>query len=187
MGILNTTARSPHRRTALLALSALSLLLLAVAPMLAPAPIDYAVEVKPILNRNCLSCHGGVRKKAGFSLLFEEEALAATASGKPAILPGDADHSEMIRRLRLTDPEERMPYHKAPLSEAEISILEQWINEGAHFAQHWAYRPVQEPRPPEADGSPSSCNRPSRNWTDISMRSSPTWACSGHPLQRKGP
>jgi len=148
MGILNTTARSPHRRTALLALSALSLLLLAVAPMLAPAPIDYAVEVKPILNRNCLSCHGGVRKKAGFSLLFEEEALAATASGKPAILPGDADHSEMIRRLRLRDPEERMPYHKAPLSEAEISILEQWINEGAHFAQHWAYRPVQEPRPP---------------------------------------
>lgn len=124
--------------------------LLMALPALYRKPVDYQAEVKPILNRHCLSCHGGVRKKAGFSLLFEEEALAPTASGKPAILPGDARHSEMIRRLRLDDPEERMPYHKDRLSEEDISILERWVDEGARFSTHWAYRPVEAPSNPSS-------------------------------------
>src|ERR1700710_2765683 len=70
--------------------------------------IDYNTQVKPIFNENCITCHGGVRRKAGFSLLFRSEALANTESGKPAIIPGDPEHSEMIRRLTLKDPEERM-------------------------------------------------------------------------------
>ena len=47
--------------------------------------IDFNTDVKPILNKKCISCHGGVKKKGGFSLLFPSEALAATESGKPAI------------------------------------------------------------------------------------------------------
>ena len=73
-------------------------------------PIDFTLEVKPIINKYCITCHGGVRQKGGFSLLFREEALAKTESGKRAIIPGDADNSEMIRRITLNDPEERMPY-----------------------------------------------------------------------------
>jgi mono/diheme cytochrome c family protein len=122
--------------------------LAAAVPALQRQPVDYQAEVKPILNRHCLSCHGGVRKKAGFSLLFEEEALAPTASGRPAIVPGDAAHSEMIRRLRLHDPEERMPYRKAPLSDDEIAVLERWVDEGARFGTHWAYRPLAAPVEP---------------------------------------
>ena len=44
--------------------------------------IDYNTQVKPIFNNKCISCHGGVKAKAGFSLLFREEALAKTKSGK---------------------------------------------------------------------------------------------------------
>ena len=47
--------------------------------------IDYNTQVKPIFNKNCITCHGGIRRKAGFSLLFRSEALANTESGKPAI------------------------------------------------------------------------------------------------------
>lgn len=107
-------------------------------------PVDYNVDVKPIINKKCISCHGGVKKKAGFSLLFEEEALAATASGKPAIIPGDAKNSEMIKRLHYTDLEERMPYREDPLSEEEKDILTRWINEGAKFSTHWAYESVKK-------------------------------------------
>ena len=32
--------------------------------------IDFNTEVKPILNKKCITCHGGVKRKAGFSLLF---------------------------------------------------------------------------------------------------------------------
>src|SRR5881275_1107605 len=95
--------------------------------------IDFNTEVKPILNKKCITCHGGVRRQANFSLLFRTEALARTKSGKYAIIPGDPDHSEMIRRIRSKDPEERMPYHHEPLSEREISILTKWIRQGARW------------------------------------------------------
>ena len=105
--------------------------------------IDYNTQVKPILNKNCITCHGGVRRKAGFSLLFRSEALANTESGKPAIIPGEPEHSEMIRRLTLKDPEERMPYKHAPLPAKEIDILRNWIKQGAHWGEHWAYTAVK--------------------------------------------
>jgi hypothetical protein len=40
--------------------------------------IDYSTQVKPIFNKKCIACHGGVKQKAGFSLLFREEALGNT-------------------------------------------------------------------------------------------------------------
>jgi hypothetical protein len=110
--------------------------------------IDYNDEVKPILNKHCLACHGGVRKKEGFSLLTREDALAPTDSGMPAIVPGHPEHSEFIRRLSLTDPEERMPYGEAPLTKEEIAILTKWVKEGAQWETHWAFRPVEKPPVP---------------------------------------
>ncbi|MBI1227251.1 MAG: DUF1553 domain-containing protein [Bacteroidetes bacterium] len=106
--------------------------------------VDYNAEVKPILNKHCLSCHGGVRKKEGFSLLTREDALAPTDSGKPAIVPGHPDQSEFIRRLTLADPEERMPYGKEPLTKEEIAILTKWVKAGLPWEKHWAYRPVEK-------------------------------------------
>jgi hypothetical protein len=111
-------------------------------------PVSYSKEVKPILNQKCISCHGGVKKKGGFSLLFREEALAPTGSGKPAIIPGNASASDMIKRLSHADPEERMPYHEAPLSTDEIDILTRWVNEGAKYETHWSYLPVEKPLVP---------------------------------------
>ncbi|MBZ5855973.1 DUF1553 domain-containing protein [Flavihumibacter profundi] len=111
-------------------------------------PVDFSADVKPILNKKCITCHGGVKAKAGFSVLFREEAMAPTESGKPAILPGDPDHSELIRRITNKDPEERMPYQHEPLSKDEIDIFRRWIKQGAKWGDHWAYLPVkQEPVP----------------------------------------
>jgi hypothetical protein len=106
--------------------------------------IDYSTQVKPILNRHCLSCHGGVKKQGGFSLLFKEEAYAKCESGKYAIVPGDASSSEMIKRINHDDPEERMPHEKDALSKEEIDILTKWIDQGAEWGEHWAYQPVQK-------------------------------------------
>ncbi|SUJ28877.1 Protein of uncharacterised function (DUF1549) [Sphingobacterium spiritivorum] len=113
-------------------------------------PVDFSTEVKPILNKHCITCHGGVKKNGGFSILFENEAFAKAESGKPAIIRGDAEHSEFIKRLSHEDPELRMPYNAAPLSEAEIDILKRWINEGAKWGEHWAYtlpKEVEVPKP----------------------------------------
>jgi len=113
--------------------------------------VDFSADVKPILNKKCISCHGGVKKQGGFSVLFREEALAATKSGHPAIIPGDPDGSEMIKRLTSKDPEERMPYKHEPLSGDEISILKKWIKQGAQWGDHWAYLPVKSIPVPDID------------------------------------
>ncbi len=101
--------------------------------------VDFSSQIKPILNNKCITCHGGVKKSGGFSLLFEKEAFADNESGKPAIIPGDASGSELIRRIHETDPEQRMPYEKPPLSDEEIDLLTRWIDQGAEWGQHWAY------------------------------------------------
>ena len=44
-------------------------------PGTAPEPISYNEDVRPIFNENCMTCHGGVRRKSGVSLLFREAAL----------------------------------------------------------------------------------------------------------------
>jgi hypothetical protein len=111
--------------------------------------IDYSAQVKPIFNKKCIACHGGVKQKAGFSLLFREEALGNTEAGRPAIIPGNPEASELIRRITETDPEERMPYKHEPLSKEEIQILTQWIKEGAPWGEHWAYLPVKKEKIPE--------------------------------------
>lgn len=123
----------------------------AFACMTSGHEIDFNTEVKPILNKKCITCHGGVKRQGGFSLLFRSDALAINKSGIPAIIPGDPSGSELIRRLRLKDPEERMPYKHPPLSASEISILEKWIRQGAKWGDHWAYVPVEKTAVPKVD------------------------------------
>ena len=117
--------------------------------------VDFSTQIKPILNNNCITCHGGVKTNGGFSLLFEDEAFAITESGKPAIIRGDASGSEFIKRLKEKDLELRMPYEKSPLSEEEIDLLTRWIDQGAEWGEHWAYSL------PEKVDVPSSINEAS--------------------------
>ena len=73
--------------------------------------VDFSRDIRPILNQNCLHCHGGVRQKNGVSFMFREEALGVGKSGRRTIVPGKPDSSELIARVTSRDPETRMPYH----------------------------------------------------------------------------
>jgi hypothetical protein len=142
-----------HRRLLIVVAVLLGIALSAWLILSPERPVDFNTQVKPIFNKKCIVCHGGVRRQADFSLLFRADALAKTKSGRPAILPGDPDHSEMIRRLTLKDPEDRMPYKHPPLTGGEITILRNWIKQGAHWGDHWAYIPVQPVEPPAPKAS----------------------------------
>ncbi|MFT7034374.1 MAG: hypothetical protein ACJA2S_002888 [Cyclobacteriaceae bacterium] len=103
--------------------------------------IDFNSQVRPILNNNCLGCHGGVKKQSDLSFLFMEDALLPAKSGKLAIIPGDADGSELIRRVMSLDPEVVMPPEDHRLNEQEVGILKDWIDQGAKSPDHWVYVP----------------------------------------------
>ncbi|NBC05185.1 MAG: DUF1549 domain-containing protein, partial [Bacteroidetes bacterium] len=113
--------------------------------------VDYNKDIKPILNNQCIACHGGVKRSSGFSLLFQEEAYSPNESGKPAIVPGNPEESEMIRRINHPNPEERMPPEGEPLSEEKIELLTEWIEQGANWGKHWAYQKPQPVSPPQVN------------------------------------
>ncbi len=110
--------------------------------------ISYNDHIRPILNKKCLPCHGGVKAEAGFSLLFREDAMGEMDSGKKAIVPGNHKKSELYQRLISTDPESRMPQEAAPLLKEEIDLIATWIDEGAAWEDHWAYIPPELPELP---------------------------------------
>ena len=95
--------------------------------------VSFNAEVRPIFNAHCVGCHGGVKQSGELGLIFRKDAMAA-------IVPGSAARSELIKRVRHTNPEVRMPYERAPLSKADIRTLERWIDQGAEWEEHWAYR-----------------------------------------------
>ena len=135
-------------------------LVIAIQSCKPKTPIDFSTQIKPILNNKCITCHGGVKKSGGFSLLFEAEAFENTESGKPAIIRGNASASEFIKRLHEDDPELRMPYEKTKLSDKEIDLLTRWIDQGAKWGQHWAYSlPEKVSIPSVAIQTESSINK----------------------------
>ena len=113
--------------------------------------IDFNTQIKPIINEKCISCHGGVKKNAGFSFLFEKDALGNTKEGTPAIIPGNSKKSRMIQRLHETDLELRMPYEKPALIKEEIELFTKWIDQGAKWGTHWAYVPPKKDELPQVD------------------------------------
>lgn len=101
--------------------------------------ISFNEHVRPILNEHCVSCHGGVKKQGDLNLLFEHTAKAQAKSGKIAIVPNNLDASELYKRIIHSDPEIRMPLDGPALTNQEISILADWIRDGAQWEKHWAY------------------------------------------------
>src|SRR5947199_886128 len=101
--------------------------------------VQFSRDIRPILNQNCVPCHGGVRQKNGVSFIYREEALGTGKSGRRTIVPGKPDDSELIARVSSKNPEARMPYHGPPLTQQQIELLRQWIKEGAKWEDHWAF------------------------------------------------
>ncbi len=107
----------------------------------AAAQIDFNRDIRPILNGNCIACHGGVKQAGGVSFSYREQALGTGKSGRPTVIPGNPRGSELMARVTSGNPETRMPLHAAPLSPEKIALLRQWIKEGATWENYWAFVP----------------------------------------------
>lgn len=125
--------------------SSLALVTLAsLTATVAAASPDFDREIAPLLAAKCLKCHGAAAPEGGLSLASRESALRPRGDSPPVIVPRDPDRSELLRRITLTDPDERMPPTGEPLSAAEIDRVRDWIAAGAEWPNHWAYRPLAE-------------------------------------------
>lgn len=132
----------------------------------AAAEISFNRDIRPILTKNCTTCHGGVKKAGGVSFLFREDLLGRGDSGRRLVTPGQPDESELIRRIRTRDPLDRMPppdHHPEPLADADVALLSAWIEQGAEWQDHWAYEPPS-PQPVPTVSDPSWPRQPLDHW-----------------------
>ncbi len=109
--------------------------------------VDFDREVRPILAERCLTCHGGIRRKGGLSLMTAAEAQAPAKSRRKAVVPGRPGESELLERVAHADPDRRMPQEGPPLGEAEIGTLRRWISGGAAWPSTWSFRAIRRPEP----------------------------------------
>jgi len=144
----------------LLSTSVASLLGIAVAAASATAAsppsakVDFARDISPILSAKCFACHGPDEhaRKAKLRLDVRESALAPR-DGKPAIVPGSLAKSELWRRITNKNPDDVMPPRKEGkrLTSAETALLKKWLEQGALYAEHWAFVPPVRPVVPRRD------------------------------------
>lgn len=156
--MLYGTHRTSQIGKAALPLAAIALLnALAAAGAAAEHAIDFARDIRPILNNACLHCHGPdpETREAGLRLDSAAEAFAPRRNGA-AIVPGDPEASTLIARVTSSDPNRVMPppeMDKA-LAPHEIDLLRDWIAAGAPWPEHWGFqRPEQPPLPEVQDAS----------------------------------
>jgi hypothetical protein len=103
-----------------------SVLVVAVAAV-EPPTVDFARDVRPILQTHCAACHAGGRSKGDFSLQSRGDMLAHPE----AVIPGDSGASLLLQLVRGDDPEWFMPPKGPRLDADEIEILRRWIDDGA--------------------------------------------------------
>jgi hypothetical protein len=102
----------------------------------AGAPVDFSRDIRPILERSCMSCHSGEKPKGGYELGTRDLALKGGQSGEPAILPGHPERSPLLRFVQDQVEDLEMPpvgrRDKFPaLTKDEVARLNAWIALGA--------------------------------------------------------
>ena len=130
------------------------------ASAILPEKISFNEHIQPILSEYCYHCHGpdaGTRKprKEPLRLDIETDAFLIRDFGTPVIIKGKPEESELVRLIRSTDKDEIMPppeSHKT-MGAREIALLEKWIEQGAEYENHWAYKAVTRPEPPKNNWS----------------------------------
>jgi hypothetical protein len=94
----------------------------------------YSDIIQPVLQSRCYSCHGKNKQKGKLRM---DDSLRLMKGGKdgPVIIPGNAEKSEMAKRLSLPrDDDDHMPPKEKPQpTEQEIALIHWWIASGAPF------------------------------------------------------
>jgi mono/diheme cytochrome c family protein len=121
-----------------------------------------------LILARCVECHGADGQESHLRLDSRAAILRGGDFG-PAAVAGKADASELIRRVKTTNPEQMMPPDGERLTADEVAALASWIDAGlpwpGHEAEldeeavrdprldHWAWQPITKPSLPVANAA----------------------------------
>jgi mono/diheme cytochrome c family protein len=125
-------AMSSNTRLAALFVLALSMGACTLSKNTVPEDEAFFVsEVKPILERNCLACHSTNANPSRLNL-SGPEVLHIGRGGKRFIVPGKPDESLIVTAIsRRGGHANLMPRVELSLTEDQVGIIREWIENGA--------------------------------------------------------
>ncbi len=128
--------------------------------------IDFARDVRPILQRHCYACHGPRQQDSGLRLDLRARTMAGgDLFGTEILVAGNAIESRLIQFVSRDDAELRMPPEGDRLTAEEIATLASWVQQGANWPDSlageleptrppWSLNPLAEPELPAGTGHP---------------------------------
>lgn len=106
-------------------------------PASTKAGVTYAMDIKPLLDKSCVQCHGGAKPKAKLKLDSLEGALKGGKDGK-VVIPGDSAKSLLVQAAGhvakdkdLWMPPKRAEKKAPPLTADQVGLVRAWIDQGA--------------------------------------------------------
>ena len=114
--------------------------------------IDFNRDIRPILSDRCFHCHGPDAENQRSDYRLDTEAAAhAELDGYFGIVPGDLKESELHWRIRAPKGDvDVMPPEDSnrSLTDEERDLLDAWIEQGAQYDTHWAFKQPERPELP---------------------------------------
>jgi mono/diheme cytochrome c family protein len=131
-------------------------------PPAAAQPVDFARDIQPLLEKNCVKCHGAEKQKGDLRLDGKAAAMRGTSDGA-VILPGKGAESRLVAAVAGVDEDLVMPPKGERLTPEQVGMLRRWIDDGAVWADdgtardplksHWSFQKVRKPAVPAEEGS----------------------------------
>jgi hypothetical protein len=126
----------------------------------------FEKSIRPVLVRECYSCHATTAKKVRGGLTLDTRAgLRKGGDTGPAVVPGDAENSLLLAAIRHAHDKLKMP-PKKKLGDDVLADFEKWVAMGApdprdgsakvgkqeidieKGRQFWSFRPPRRTPPP---------------------------------------
>ncbi len=91
----------------------------------------FEKKIRPLLAGKCYKCHSAEAEKLkGGLYLDSREGWQKGGDTGPALVPGDPEKSLLVKAVRYTDEDLKMP-PKQKLADEQIADLEKWVKLGA--------------------------------------------------------
>ncbi len=101
-------------------------------PAAAGKSVDFAGEIKPLLEASCAKCHAKGRDKGGFSMETREAFLRGGDTGTAAV-PGKSAESYVVELLSASNDADAMPKKGTRWTDPQIALLRAWIDQGMQW------------------------------------------------------
>jgi hypothetical protein len=121
-----------------------------------PGRVRFDRDIRPILSDKCFACHGPDKNRREAELRLDtQEGLLGSKSRKGVVIPGVPTSGDLMKRIVSGDPDLKMPPAETgkTISDHELALLRRWIEQGAKFEGHWAFRPVETKSGDNPDGT----------------------------------